>query len=223
MGQKACVFEGQISRTVRLKYLLFLPKGYAKSRHKKWPLIMFLHGMGERGDDLELIKKHGLPKILEGKEDFQFIVVSPQCPLDTTWPTETAALDALLDDIIATHAVDTSRVYLTGLSMGGYGTWHLAIAHPDRFAAIAPICGGVQSHVGLVERIAVLSSVPVWAFHGAKDQVVPLAESAVLVSALRKCGGDARFTIYPDAEHDSWTETYNNPELYEWFLSHSKA
>jgi len=222
MSQQASVYAGQVTKTVRLKYLLYLPKGYGKSKRGKWPLIMFLHGMGERGEDLDLIKKHGLPKILEQTEDFEFIVVSPQCPSDTTWATETAALDALLSDVIATRAVDTRRVYLTGLSMGGYGTWHLALAYPERFAAIAPICGGAMPYVGVTDRIAALKHVPVWAFHGAKDQVVPLAESAVLVSALKKCGGDVRFTIYPEAEHDSWTETYDNPELYEWFLSHKK-
>ena len=222
MGQKACTFRGEVTRAVRLPYLLFLPKGYAKSRRRKWPLIMFLHGMGERGDDLNLIKKHGLPKILEEKEDFEFIVVSPQCPLDSVWDLEAAALNALLDDIAAGYAIDASRIYLTGLSMGGFGTWRLAIAHPERFAAIAPICGGLQSHVGLEDKIAVLKGVPVWAFHGAMDRVVPLAESAVLVHALKSFGGDVRFTIYPDAEHDSWTETYNNPELYAWFLSHKR-
>jgi predicted peptidase len=220
--QKGCAFEGQVSEAVRLPYLLFLPKEYGADTDKTWPLILFLHGMGERGDDLELIKKHGLPKILDEVDDFEFIVVSPQCPDDSFWPAETGALNALLDEVVATYAVDVSRVYLTGLSMGGYGTWRLAVEFPERFAAIAPICGGAIFYSGLAERIEVLRDVPVWAFHGARDRTVPLAESADLVYALKKCGGTVKFTIYPDAEHDSWTETYANPELYEWFLQHSR-
>jgi predicted peptidase len=223
MSQNAQTFRAEICRTVRLDYLLFLPRGYGEDPEKRWPLVLYLHGMGERGDDLELIKKHGPPKILDQRDDFDFVVVSPQCPADTTWAAEVDALDALLDQVIETYAIDTARVYLTGLSMGGYGTWHLATAHPERFAAIAPICGGAMPFMGFPDKVCALKDVPVWAFHGARDEVVPLAESAKLVSVLKKCGGNVRFTIYPDAEHDSWTETYDNPELYAWFLSHTKA
>jgi predicted peptidase len=222
MGQEACTFERQVASTVHLGYLLSLPAGYGEDPGKEWPLVLFLHGMGERGDDLEMLKKHGLPKILEDEGDLPFVVVSPQCPPDTVWSAETQALNALLDGVIETYAVDRHRVYLTGLSMGGYGTWHLACAHPERFAAIAPICGGLARAVGKAEQVCVLKDVPVWAFHGARDRTVPLAETADLVSALKACGGNVRFTIYPDAEHDSWTETYANPELYRWFLEHDR-
>ncbi len=122
---------------------------------------------------------------------------------------------------MATHAVDTERIYLSGLSMGGNGTWHFAAAYPDRFAAIAPVCGWGDFFAGFPERVCLLKQVPVWAFHGAQDTVVPLAGSQVLVDKLQECGGDVRLTIYPDATHDSWTETYDNPELYTWFLSHT--
>lgn len=106
--------------------------------------------------------------------------------------------------------------------MGGYGTWHLDVEHPERFAAIAPICGGGMFTTGMPDKVRTIADVPVWVFHGARDRVVSVAESAELVYALQSAGGDVRFTIYPDAEHDSWTWTYANPDLYEWFLRHSK-
>jgi predicted peptidase len=114
--------------------------------------------------------------------------------------------------------VDPDRVYLTGLSMGGYGTWSLAAAHPERFAAIVPICGG-----GNPADAAKLASLPVWVFHGAKDPTVPLERSKEMVEAIKSAGGNPRFTIYPEAGHDSWTETYNNPELYQWLLEQKKS
>jgi predicted peptidase len=222
MTQQAHTFEMQITRQVRLNYLLFLPEGYGADPQQTWPLILFLHGAGERGDDLELVKKHGIAKVAEQREDFPFVVVSPQCPQDTWWSAYVEALTALLDEIVATHAVDRDRLYLTGLSMGAYGTWHLATMYPERFAALVPICGGGPWFLGFPERVCVLREVPVWVFHGAKDDVVPLEESRKLVEALKACGGDVRFTVYPDAMHDAWTETYDNPELYEWFLKHRR-
>lgn len=222
MSQKVHSFEGHVARTVRLDYLLFLPQGYGDDPAQEWPMILFLHGMGERGSDVQAVKKHGLPKILEDRDDLGFVVVSPQCPAETIWSVETAALNALVDEVVEAHAVDTRRIYLTGLSMGGYGTWHLALERPERYAAIAPICGGLIGAGAHPDRICALKDTPVWAFHGARDRTVPLAESADLVSALKACGGDVRFTIYPDAGHDSWTETYENPELYSWFLQHAK-
>jgi predicted peptidase len=210
--QKA--FAGTVTKKVACRYLLFLPKGYPRGR-KRWPLILFLHGAGERGRNLELVKKHGPPKIVEEREDSPFILVSPQCPRGETWKSD--VLDALLDEVIASCRVDPRRVYLTGLSMGGYGTWSLACDHPERFAAIAPVCGGgrrIEAHK--------LKDTPVWAFHGARDDIVPVAESERMVTALEECGGNAKLTVYPDAGHDSWTETYSNPALYKWFLRHRR-
>jgi predicted peptidase len=211
--QRECMIE----QTVRLKYLLFLPRDYGTSPEEKWPLILFLHGAGERGDDLELVKIHGIPKIVERQPDFPFVVVSPQCPDETTWWDHHLTLKALLDEIVANYAVDEHRIYLTGLSMGGYGTWSLATRYPELFAAIAPICGG-----GLAEFALQLKDVPVWAFHGAEDDVVKLEVGQQIVDALRACGGNVRFTVYPGVGHDSWTQTYDNPELYEWFLKHTR-
>ncbi|HQU44077.1 MAG TPA: prolyl oligopeptidase family serine peptidase, partial [Pirellulales bacterium] len=199
-------FEKEITITVKLNYLLFLPEGYDKSE-KKWPLILFLHGSGESGKDLEKVKIHGPPKIVERKPDFPFIVVSPQSRR-RGWNPE--ALKALLDEVLADERVDRDRVYVTGLSMGGFGTWTLAAEYPNYFAAIVPICGG-----GDPEDAPSLKQLPIWVFHGAKDKAVPLERSQEMVDALKKAGADVKFTVYPEAGHDSWTETYNNPEFFK--------
>ena len=212
--QYAQVFERKNDKILSCKYLLFLPNQYEKEK-KCWPLILFLHGIGERGDNLESVKKHGPPKIVEEQEYFPFILVSPQCPKNEWWSTD--VLNALIDDVVSRYRVDEDRVYVTGLSMGGYGTWHLAIEYPDRFAAIAPICGG-----GPPDKACKIKHIPVWVFHGARDKTVPLKKSKEMVDALKECGGNVMFTVYPETDHDSWTETYNNPELYEWFLIHRR-
>ena len=217
-GQHARSFVGEITKTVGLEYLLFLPEGYDEQARQKWPLILFLHGAGERGDDLDLVKVHGPPKLVEDDPDFPFIVLSPQCPADSWWTEHLDDLAALLDEVIGAHDVDTNRLYVTGLSMGGYGTWSLALAQPERFAAIVPICGGGKPY--LARR---LKDLPVWAFHGAQDTVVPLEESEQMVAAIKEAGGAPRLTIYPDAGHDSWTETYANSELYVWLLEQEKG
>ncbi|MCX5638501.1 MAG: alpha/beta hydrolase-fold protein, partial [Planctomycetota bacterium] len=132
-GQHSQVFEKRITKTVKCQYLLFLPEGYGQKK-QHWPMILFLHGAGERGSDLNLVKKHGPPKIVEGQKDFPFIVVSPQCPAGDWWTDKNEVLINLLDDVVARYDVDAERIYLTGLSMGGFGTWTLASAYPDRFA-----------------------------------------------------------------------------------------
>ena len=217
--QKAYEFEVEVTRKVRLGYLVHLPTGYGDDPEKKWPLIFFLHGRGERGDDLELLKKHGIAKVVEEREDFPFIAVSPQCPGTSMWVKEIETLSALLDEVLDTYNADENRVYLTGLSMGGSGSWHLLAAYPERFAAAAPICGGYGDPMAA----HLMKDVPIWVFHGAKDTTVALARSQRMVDALKAVGANLRFTVYPDADHDSWTETYNNPELYEWFLQHKRA
>lgn len=222
MSQTAAVFEAQIVMPVRMRYLLHLPSAHGQDPDQRWPLILSLHGAGERGDDLDLLKRHGIPKLVDSRPDFPFVALSPQCPADCTWTSQVDLLLALLDGVVAELAVDPDRVYLTGFSLGGYGTWHLATLHPRRFAAIAPICGGGDWIYGYPERVCALKGLPVWAFHGARDPLVPLSESSKMVEALQACGGNVRFTIYPDAEHDSWTRTYDDPTLYTWFLSHRR-
>lgn len=188
--------------------LLYLPEGY-DALERNWPLLLFLHGKGESGDMIELVKKNGPPMLIGYGTKFPFIVVSPQCPEEQRWSIE--VLDMVLTEMVEQYRVDTDRIYVTGLSMGGEGTWKLAIAYPDRFAAIVPICGWTDPQFAPVIR-----DLPVWVFHGAKDDVVPLSESEDMVNALKGLGSPVKFTVYPEANHDSWTETYNNPEMWEW-------
>jgi predicted peptidase len=223
-GQTAQTFHLERTQVLAADYLLFLPDGYGADPAKRWPLIFFLHGAGERGTNVWLVAKHGPPKIDTTATNFPFIVVSPQCPPGRHWSDDT--LLALLDQIEATYPVDPHRVYLTGLSMGGFGAWSLGINHPDRFAAMAPICGGgnfIDVYVAAEQHPAALASLPIWAFHGGQDPTVPVAESQRMVDYLKKLGvREVKLTIYPEALHDSWTQTYANPELFAWFLRHSR-
>jgi predicted peptidase len=239
-------FERTLGKKVGYEYLLAVPAGYEAAAEKRWPLMLFLHGAGERGADVWLVAKHGPPKLLRGEAPppanetpearagreaatkalaENFIVVSPQCPAGVAWDDD--GIGALLDEVAAKHKVDVSRIYLTGLSMGGYGTWSYAMKNPGRFAAIAPICGGGTLLDVLLmarEKRSELTSLGVWVFHGAKDPTVPLDESQRMVNALKKAGvTDLQLTIYPEARHDSWTETYANPELYAWLLKHQRT
>jgi predicted peptidase len=222
--QKVKEFKYRKTTKADLKYLLFLPKGYRAHSQKRWPLIFFLHGAGERGNDVWKVAVHGPPKVVAKDPDFPFIVVSPQCPEGQIWSSE--VLLGLLDKVEQKLNVDRGHVYLSGLSMGGYGSWDLGLSHPDRFAAIVPICGGGQLIPILLEEgteLEALKSLGVWAFHGGKDPVVPLEESQRMVDLLKKSGvRDVKLTVYPEAGHDSWTEAYNDPELYKWLLSHQR-
>jgi predicted peptidase len=207
---------GELDRTVhvRMRYLLYLPEDY--QQQPAWPVLLFLHGAGERGEDLQAVKKHGPPKLIDQGQAFPCIVVSPQCPEGRWWePTELAVL---LDEIVENYNVDQDRIYVTGLSMGGFGTWSLAAYQPERFAALVPICGGGEPFT-----TRLYSHVPARVFHGAKDFVVPVEHSQRMVDALKKAGGNVQFTVYPDAGHDSWTETYANPELYQWLFQQKRA
>ncbi len=199
-----------------------LPAGYPEAMLEGWPLILFLHGAGERGDDIEKVTKHGIPKVVAEMDNFPFVTISPQCPDNHWWPELSDSLIVLLDHVVENFEIAENRIYLTGLSMGGYGTWHLAVKEPERFAAIAPICGGGFPLNGFPECLKRIAHLPVWTFHGEKDNVVPINESRVLVDFLESHGGKVRFTVYPDAEHDSWSVTYSNPELYEWFMSNER-
>lgn len=200
------------SFVLETKYLLYLPDGYASDTSTRWPLLIFLHGSGESGTDLEKVKVHGPPKLIGQGKKFPFIVVSPQAPPGTGWRAE--ILKSMLDELKKKYRVDGDRVYLTGLSMGGFGTWDLATKYPEQFAAIAPICGG-----GETREVWKLRHMPVWCFHGAKDDVVPPAASQRMVDSLRKYNPAVRFTLYPDANHNSWDVTYDNDSLYTWLLA----
>jgi len=214
-------FSSERKQVLAADYLLFLPAGYEANSTNRWPLILFLHGAGERGSNVWQVTKHGPPKIAKQTTNFPFIVVAPQCPKKKIWSND--LLLALLDEVETKYAVDTHRVYLTGISMGGFGTWSLGLSHPERFAAIAPICGGGELITPLLADKTKLASLPVWAFHGAKDPVVPLEESEHMVKLLKRFEvREVKFTVYPEALHDCWTQTYTNAELFAWFLKHSR-
>lgn len=211
---------GQQAHTVavhsKVPYLAFLPKTYS-ANGAPVPLIIFLHGSGERGTDLNKVKAWGPPALAEKDPGFPFMVVSPQAP-DGEW-FHANLLKGMIDEVLARYNVDRSRVYLTGLSMGGYGAWDLAIRYPDYFAAVAPICGG-----GNAVMAGEMKRVPTWAFHGAKDDAVPEGESARMVAALKAAGGNVKYTVLPDAGHvDAWVYAYGpDAGLFDWFLKHRK-
>ncbi len=212
-SQQAKQFEKKITVTAKFNYLLSLPDDYHKTK-TKWPLVLFLHGSGESGKNVHRVKTHGPAKLADVNAPFPFILVSPQSAR-RGWDSD--KLNALLDEVIKQHRVDKDRVYLTGLSMGGYGTWDLAAAHPEKFAAIAPICGG-----GDPTDAAALAKLPIWVFHGAKDKTVTLDKSTKMVEAIKAAGGNPKFTVYPEAGHDSWTQTYNDPEFFKWLLAQKR-
>ena len=184
-----------------MNYLFYVPGDYQSDANRKFPLILFLHGGSESGDSIEKVKKHGLPMLIEKGIKFPFIFLSPQNPhIKKHW--DVTALVQLLNEIIATHRIEEDRVYLTGLSRGGCGAWSLAVQYPEKFAALVPICG-----VAPAPYASWLKDIPVWAFHGAKDEVIPVKESEEMVEAINKAVGNAKLTIYPEATHDSWTAT----------------
>ena len=208
-------------KKVDVPLLLYTPKDY-KPDSDAVPLVIFLHGLGESGaggDELKRVAKHGPPKqVVEGKH-FPFVLVSPQCPkpgsfgqVGGAWRPE--VLLPLVDQIEEELNIDADRIYLTGLSMGGFGSWRVVAAAPNRFAAVVPICGGGDGS-SIPSEIA---GTPIWAFHGEADNVVPVAGSRTMVDAVNKAGGNARLTIYPEVGHDSWTQTYDNPMFYDWLL-----
>ncbi len=215
MREHTAHFAEIVQRTVSLDYLLYLPESYAADETAHFPLILFLHGTGERGADLGRVKRIGLPARLAEWPECPFVVVAPQCAEHSIWAFELDTLHALLDSVCETCRIDTQRLYLTGLSLGGTGVWYLATRFPGRFAAIAPISGrGISRSL-----IGNLRDTPVWAFHGARDAIVEPAETERMVEALQQVGTDVQMTIYPDATHDAWTATYANPALYDWFLA----
>ncbi len=204
----------RLGETPRYNFLVFLPPDYAQDTTKKWPTILFLHGSGECGHNLELVKAHGPHKSPEARR--QFVMIYPQCPDGETWlPIQ---LESLLDEAQRTYRIDEDRIYLTGLSLGGYGTWDLAARNPHRFAAIAPIAGA-----GDPLDAPRLRDLPIWIVHGESDDTVPVSKARRMLAALQAVNGEVKATIYPDAGHDSWTATYQNPELYRWFLEQKRG
>lgn len=211
-------------------YRLLRPLAYDPGR--PWPLLLFLHGAGERGKDnrRQLLHFGEAASQDEVMRRWPAFVVAPQVPGDSSWvflqrvgmkvmapaePARTLRLAMeILDRLEEEFTIDRARVYITGLSMGGFGTWDALWRWPERFAAAAPVCGG-----GDPSKAPLFAHKPIWAFHGAADDIVPVQASRVMVEAVRKAGGDILYTEYPGVGHDSWTPTYNNPEFYEWLFA----
>lgn len=203
------------------KYVLFVPHSYKAD--KDYPLILFLHGAGERGSDGELPVKQGIAnggiKFKSNEATFPFFVIFPQARLNGSWkagePDANRAL-AVLDEVQKAYKIDSKRLYLTGLSMGGSGTWSLAAAHPDKWAAIAPICGR-----GDPDTATKIKHIPTWCFCGDQDNPKLVESTRVMIKALKEAGGEPRYSEYPFVGHNSWDSAYVTPELYAWFLKHA--
>lgn len=200
------------------RFWLYLPKRYTEDG-EAMPLLIYLHGSSRRGLDVEMLKANGLPPVLDTKDDFEFVVASPQAltnyPWQISWRPDDLIL--LLDHLLANYRLDPDRVYLTGLSMGGYGTWACIAKHADRFAAAVPICGGGDPAWG-----EAIGDLPVWAFHGDEDFIVPVERSIEMVESIHAAGGRAKLTRYPNVGHDSYTRTYANPDLFHWLLEQKR-
>lgn len=198
-------------------YLAYIPIGYEDGND--WPLLLFMHGSGEKGTDIAVLESQGIPKELKHGRSLPFIILMPQIPKNSKWsaPIVQDFLEKLIDEWVVTRNVDKSRIYLTGVSMGGYGTWNLATRCPRKFAAIAPFCGG-GDHL----KVDTIKHIPVWAFHNRFDPIVPCIETTEdMVHHLQKVGGNVKFTIKDSSDHDCWSEVYKGQELFDWFLSHS--
>lgn len=211
-------FNEEVSRNVSLNYLLYKPENY-KNTSEKFPLIVFLHGAGERGDNLDKVKIQGPLKYIEEGNTINAVVLAPQCPDSIYWQPHDVA--ALIKKTISTEKIDTDRVYITGLSMGGYGTWATAVEYPELFAAAVPVCGAIYRPA--YRNPVHLKEMPIWVFHGALDDVVYIENSNKMVMALKQAGNEkVKYTVYPFANHNSWSETYSNPEMYKWMLKQTK-
>ena len=201
-------------KKVKYNYLLHLPDDYGKDPNKKWPVIFYLHGRHASGKHLESLERYGLPYYLQKGKKIDFIVISPQCPWNKNWASEDW-FNPVYDEVAAKLRVDDSRIYLIGMSMGGFGTWALANRMPDRFAAISPMCGGAD-----VKWASQLSKVPTWVFHGTADRDIPISRSEVMVKALEKLKAEIKFTRLKNQGHDI-SKQFNDDQLYTWLLEHS--
>ena len=200
-----------------LDYLIQLPHGYDEETNRWWPLVFYLHGIGESGHDLTKVLRFGPPRLVAQGKDLPCIVVSPQLPPGYFWFRESNLALAILDEVMRSNRVDQTRVCITGNSMGAFGAIVMAAREPERFASLVPICGGVD----YVDSLR-LHDVPIWAFHGEQDPIIPVAESRRLVRLVNEIGGHARLTIYPDLGHNCWDRAYDDPALWDWILAQKK-
>lgn len=201
-----------------LQYYLYFPQEYEEAENDKFPLLLFLHGGGEAGGTLEDLKTNGPPKLLAEGKEFPFLILAPQNPYKRKW-WNTRAVMQLLDTIIETNRVDIDRIYLTGLSRGGGAAWELAVQYPDKFAALAVVCGMTPvPYAAWINK-----NMPIWVFHGTEDKSIPISESQNMVNKLEEMGYDVTFTKYDGVGHNAWVQAYNTEELYEWFINQKRT
>lgn len=199
----------------KYEYLLYLPKDYAVSK-KVYSVIIYLHGSSLRGHDLDKLNTYGPPQQIKNGRDFDCIIVSPQCPDGKYWSTDNW-FDSLYAELKTTYRVDTNRVYLTGISMGGYGAWQTAIDYPNVFAAVVPLCGGLDDPA----QVCRIKNVPVWTLHGTADDVIPIAETERIVTELKTCNGRVTFTRLKNKGHGI-QYLYEDTALYDWLFKQHK-
>lgn len=209
--------EWKVDSRQTFQYVKYLPKDF--DTNKTYPLVFFLHGAGERGDDLDVAMRHGYMKyVRENGAEYPFICIAPQCPRGKYWGCYTESLNAFLEDMMDELPVDRNRVYLTGFSMGGTGTWMLAMAYPEKFAAIAPICGtGIYWNAGAVAHL------PIFMYHGDCDNIVPVTESVKMLESVNKRGGNAKLKICYGVGHNAWDYAYTDEEFLNWLLEQKKG
>ncbi len=209
-----------VVKHVSMQYLIVLPRNYNKQL-SAWPVLLYLHGAGDRGTDLALVRRTEAVQQAESRADFPFILVAPQVSdLDQSWlyPENRDAAINILDEVLSRYRADRSRVYLTGISMGGWGSWFFAYSFPNRFAAIAPLCG-LDADLRWAPQIA---KTPVWAFHGTNDTVAPIIGTEQMITKLKILGANPKFTPIIGGNHDIAKAVYQRDDLYQWFLQHSR-
>ncbi len=211
----------QNPKDVQYRYLSYTPKEYNTDTLKKWPLIIYLHGGSRRGTDLIKLYADGIPDQLYRGREFPFIIIAPQCPEHIRWSTDNW-FENLFKEVNDKYRIDTNRVYLTGFSLGGAGTWYIAAKYPDKFAAIAPM-SGFTSHMYFIDNnIEMLINMPIWAFHGKIDILVPFEETERIIKKLDGKNKNLRFSVEPEVGHWINWLVYPNQELYDWFLKYDK-
>ncbi len=203
--------------TEKLAYYLYFPENYEASAEEKFPLLLFLHGGGESGDSLVAVKRNGPPKLIARGKQFPFMILAPQNPIKKQW-WNTRAVNQLLDSIVENNRVDKNRIYITGLSRGGGAAWEMAVQYPNKFAAMAVVCGMTPvPYASWIDK-----EMPIWVFHGENDKVIPISESEVMVKRLKEMGYNVKFTRYPGVAHDSWIKAYDTEALYTWFMEQER-
>jgi predicted peptidase len=215
-------FYQKHTKSLNLNFLLFGPENY-QNKEGRWPLILFLHGAGERGKQLEKLLEHSIPDILAQSNSQPFFLMAPQCPKDSFWILHKDSLLMLLEELCEGYPIDRSRIYLTGVSMGAELSWLLAKQNPRLFAAFVPICGRGPWWADFPKVAGELNQLPIWAFHGDQDSIIPVSSSRDLVQSVKDAGGDIRYTEYPGVDHDAWTQAYKDQELYKWLFAQRKS